>query len=97
MLKFSTERYIKKGEEKSLDLWNKKKQKEEWKTPPSILINCIQKTQLQSTQMNTKESIKLSLLTLKDYYITDCISRASQTMAKCVKAVQENEKNTNHH
>ncbi|CAI2725582.1 unnamed protein product [Schistosoma spindalis] len=41
--------------------------------------------------MNTNEPIKLSLLTLKDYYITDCISRASQTMAKCVKAVQENE------
>ncbi|KAH8849533.1 NADH-ubiquinone oxidoreductase 75 kDa subunit, mitochondrial [Schistosoma japonicum] len=60
------------------------------------LADKLSKTQLQSTQMNIKESIKLSLLTLKDYYITDCISRASQTMAKCVKAVQEHEKNTNH-
>ncbi|KAK0150755.1 NADH-ubiquinone oxidoreductase subunit, mitochondrial [Merluccius polli] len=30
-----------------------------------------------------------SLLTVKDFYMTDPISRASQTMAKCVKAVRE--------
>ncbi|XP_062389869.1 NADH-ubiquinone oxidoreductase 75 kDa subunit, mitochondrial-like isoform X1 [Sardina pilchardus] len=29
------------------------------------------------------------LLTVKDFYMTDSISRASQTMAKCVKAVAE--------
>lgn len=28
-------------------------------------------------------------LTVKDFYMTDPISRASQTMAKCVKAVTE--------
>ena len=28
-------------------------------------------------------------LTIKDFYMTDSISRASQTMAKCVKAVVE--------
>ena len=28
-------------------------------------------------------------LTIKDFYMTDSISRASQTMAKCVKAVTE--------
>lgn len=28
-------------------------------------------------------------LTVKDFYMTDTISRASQTMAKCVKAVTE--------
>lgn len=56
------------------------------------LADNLSKSPLNSIQtMNTNESIKLSLLTLKDYYITDCISRASQTMAKCVKAVQENE------
>jgi len=29
------------------------------------------------------------LLALKDFYMTDAISRSSQTMAKCVKAVVE--------
>lgn len=53
------------------------------------LADNLSKSPVQT--MNTNEPIKLSLLTLKDYYITDCISRASQTMAKCVKAVQENE------
>ncbi|RTG81434.1 NADH dehydrogenase (ubiquinone) Fe-S protein 1, partial [Schistosoma bovis] len=53
------------------------------------LADNLSKSSIQT--MNTNEPIKLSLLTLKDYYITDCISRASQTMAKCVKAVQENE------
>ncbi|CAH8483012.1 unnamed protein product [Schistosoma intercalatum] len=53
------------------------------------LADNLSKSPIQ--MMNTNEPIKLSLLTLKDYYITDCISRASQTMAKCVKAVQENE------
>ncbi|VDQ01379.1 unnamed protein product [Trichobilharzia regenti] len=52
----------------------------------------LAKISSSSSQLNTKEPIKLSLLTLKDYFITDCISRASQTMAKCVKAVQEYEK-----
>jgi len=28
-------------------------------------------------------------LNLKDFYMTDSVSRASQTMAKCIKAVQE--------
>jgi len=28
-----------------------------------------------------------SILALKDFYMTDAISRSSQTMAKCVKAV----------
>ncbi|VDP91951.1 unnamed protein product [Echinostoma caproni] len=39
--------------------------------------------------MNTRQPIALSLLTLSDYFITDCISRASQTMAKCVKAIHD--------
>ncbi|CAH8464438.1 unnamed protein product [Schistosoma turkestanicum] len=56
------------------------------------LADNLSKSSTQKTQF-MNEPIKLSLLTLKDYYITDCISRASQTMAKCVKAVQENEKN----
>ena len=30
---------------------------------------------------------------LEDFYMTDSISRASQTMAKCVQAVKEADKN----
>lgn len=35
-------------------------------------------------------------LTLKDFYMTDAISRASKTMAKCVKAAQQEEKSKWH-
>ncbi|XP_078465168.1 NADH-ubiquinone oxidoreductase 75 kDa subunit, mitochondrial-like [Lampetra planeri] len=35
------------------------------------------------------EPLQPPQLTLKDFYMTDSISRASQTMAKCVKAVSE--------
>ncbi|KAA0184254.1 NADH-ubiquinone oxidoreductase 75 kDa subunit mitochondrial [Fasciolopsis buskii] len=49
------------------------------------------KANRNSATMNTNQPISLSLLTLSDYYMTDCISRASQTMAKCVKAVKEEE------
>lgn len=36
----------------------------------------------------SKTVLKPSILELKDFYMTDSISRASQTMAKCVTAVQ---------
>ncbi|KAA3671241.1 NADH dehydrogenase (ubiquinone) Fe-S protein 1, partial [Paragonimus westermani] len=53
------------------------------------LANKSAKAKLGSIQLNTAQPISLSLLTLIDYYITDCISRASQTMAKCVKTYKE--------
>ncbi|KAF7257048.1 hypothetical protein EG68_04606, partial [Paragonimus skrjabini miyazakii] len=53
------------------------------------LANKSAKAKLGSIQLNTSQPISLSLLTLIDYYITDCISRASQTMAKCVKTYKE--------
>uniref|UniRef100_A0A646QEL3 NADH-ubiquinone oxidoreductase 75 kDa subunit, mitochondrial n=1 Tax=Hemiscolopendra marginata TaxID=943146 RepID=A0A646QEL3_9MYRI len=35
------------------------------------------------------DPLKPKLLTLKDFYMTDSISRASQTMARCVQAVEK--------
>ena len=35
-----------------------------------------------------KKTLQPSILELKDFYMTDAISRASQTMAKCVNAVK---------
>lgn len=42
---------------------------------------------LPSTASTTP--LEPEICTLKDFYMTDSISKASQTMAKCVKAVQE--------
>ncbi|BHF63682.1 NADH dehydrogenase Fe-S protein subunit 1 ndufs1 [Sparganum proliferum] len=39
-----------------------------------------------STKLNTKKALSPTLKVLTDYFMTDCISRASQTMARCVKA-----------
>ena len=45
--------------------------------------------QLQSSKAQSlKQPLQPSILELKDFYMTDAISRASQTMAKCVNAVQ---------
>ncbi|KAL9966387.1 hypothetical protein ACROYT_G024449 [Oculina patagonica] len=44
---------------------------------------------MQSAKTQTlKQPLQPSILELKDFYMTDAISRASQTMAKCVNAVQ---------
>ena len=40
---------------------------------------------LTSQELNG-EPFRVSMRTLKDYYVTDVISRASQTMARCVSA-----------
>jgi len=37
----------------------------------------------------TSDVLTADICTLKDFYMTDSISKASQTMAKCVQAVQE--------
>ncbi|TPP64913.1 NDUS1 [Fasciola gigantica] len=55
------------------------------------VANQLLKMSPNSEAMDKNQPINLSLLTLSDYYITDCISRASQTMAKCVKAVNDAE------
>lgn len=44
---------------------------------------------MEQTKIDLNRKIKVSQHTLTDYYITDCISRASQTMAKCVKAYKD--------
>lgn len=41
-----------------------------------------------SKAQSLKQPLQPSILELKDFYMTDSISRASQTMAKCVNAVQ---------
>lgn len=38
--------------------------------------------------------ISLQLMELEDFYMTDTISRASQTMAKCVSAIREDKRNS---
>lgn len=58
------------------------------------LICCIEPffslfMQPQSSKAQSlKQPLQPSILELKDFYMTDAISRASQTMAKCVNAVQ---------
>jgi len=47
----------------------------------------------KSTIPTNATSLAPSLLSLSDFYMTDAISRASLTMAKCVAAVKESEKN----
>lgn len=46
-----------------------------------------------NTQFNN-DSVTVELSKLEDFYMTDSISRASLTMAKCVTAVREDMKNT---
>jgi len=47
----------------------------------------------RSSIPNNAASLTPALLHLRDFYMTDAISRASLTMAKCVAAVNESEKN----
>lgn len=54
-----------------------------------LLANQHSKIKAVSAQCDSNQPISLSLLKLSDYYITDCISRASLTMAKCVKACEQ--------
>jgi len=50
---------------------------------------------VQGSKDSSSEADKLTpaILQLRDFYMTDAISRASLTMAKCVAAVDESEKN----
>ncbi|XP_015779251.1 PREDICTED: NADH-ubiquinone oxidoreductase 75 kDa subunit, mitochondrial-like [Acropora digitifera] len=50
----------------------------------SLALGLMQSSQAQLG----KTSLKPSILELQDFYMTDSISRASQTMAKCVNAVK---------
>ncbi|TGZ72876.1 hypothetical protein CRM22_001826 [Opisthorchis felineus] len=54
-----------------------------------LLADKSAKNKSATLKPNTTQPLSVKLLTLPDYYITDCISRASQTMAKCVKAYKE--------
>jgi len=47
----------------------------------------LELSKLTKQQPFTTAPLSPALLTLKDFYMTDAISRSSQTMAKCVKAV----------
>jgi len=47
----------------------------------------------KSSIPNNAASLTPALLHLRDFYMTDAISRASLTMAKCIAAVNESEKN----
>lgn len=50
----------------------------------NLALGLMQSSKAQSL----KQPLQPSILELKDFYMTDSISRASQTMAKCVNAVQ---------
>lgn len=50
----------------------------------NLALGLMQSSKAQSL----KQPLQPSILELKDFYMTDAISRASQTMAKCVNAVQ---------
>ena len=47
----------------------------------------------QSKSGAQSEPISVKLCDLEDFYMTDSISRASQTMAKCVSAVRADREN----
>ena len=53
-------------------------------------------THMQSTKPSLQSGpLNVSLQNLEDFYMTDSISRASQTMARCVAAVKADKaKNT---
>ncbi|CAL8104507.1 unnamed protein product [Calicophoron daubneyi] len=56
-----------------------------------VLADKVAKTKVSGAKVDTTRPVSLSLLTLSDYYITDSITRASRTMAKCVRALKEYE------
>ncbi|XP_077530855.1 NADH-ubiquinone oxidoreductase 75 kDa subunit, mitochondrial-like [Haemaphysalis longicornis] len=43
----------------------------------------------KSAELSAQEPLRPQLLSLRDFYMTDAISRASPTMAKCVQAVDQ--------
>ena len=59
---------------------------------PSILFACIQSTRSQLSPTPLSVDIEY----LEDFYMTDPISRASQTMAKCIAAVKEDKTKNNY-
>uniref|UniRef100_A0A2C9JNV6 NADH-ubiquinone oxidoreductase 75 kDa subunit, mitochondrial n=1 Tax=Biomphalaria glabrata TaxID=6526 RepID=A0A2C9JNV6_BIOGL len=50
-------------------------------------------TEIKDPIVNVNTAISPTMLKLKDFYMTDPISRASLTMAKCIQACKESEKN----
>lgn len=53
---------------------------------PTLAAAVAKTAPVLSTQELSGEPFQVSMRSLKDYYVTDAISRASQTMARCVAA-----------
>ena len=60
--------------------------------PPSLPPSLPLKT--KQTRLNS-DPLTVELMHLEDFYMTDTISRASQTMAKCVSAVKADKEKNN--
>jgi len=63
--------------------------------PTSFNISTLGLAQLKSKYGNSSPSSQLFTPLIKDYYLTDPISRASPTMAKCSAAFNSNLSNNN--